>query len=80
MRGALVRIGAPQNVLDDMSYFLYKTASTKDSWGSRAGVPSMIYRFGDYEFDAQRCELRCAGQLDVHFVNPVPVGFGRDKA
>jgi DNA-binding response OmpR family regulator len=23
----------------------------------------MIYRFGDYEFDAQRCELRCAGQL-----------------
>src|SRR5262245_10650614 len=63
MRGALVRIGAPQNVLDDVPYFLYKTASTKDSRGSSAGVPSMIYRFGDYEFDAQRYELRCAGQL-----------------
>ena len=23
----------------------------------------MIYRFGNYELDAQRCELRCAGQL-----------------
>src|SRR5215467_1118559 len=23
----------------------------------------MPYRFGDYELDAQRCELRCAGQL-----------------
>jgi DNA-binding response OmpR family regulator len=22
----------------------------------------MIYRFGDYELDVQRCELRCAGQ------------------
>ena len=23
----------------------------------------MIYRFGNYELDAQRCEVRCAGQL-----------------
>src|SRR3954451_23532560 len=23
----------------------------------------MIYRFGNYELDVQRCELRCAGQL-----------------
>src|SRR5436305_1798205 len=23
----------------------------------------MIYRFSNYELDAQRCELRCAGQL-----------------
>ena len=23
----------------------------------------MLYRFGNYELDAQRCELRCAGQL-----------------
>src|SRR5262245_46394824 len=23
----------------------------------------MLYRFDDYELDAQRCELRCAGQL-----------------
>jgi DNA-binding response OmpR family regulator len=25
-------------------------------------MASMIYRFGNYELDAQRCELRCAGQ------------------
>src|SRR5215475_7670429 len=31
--------------------------------GTHAGTPSMIYRFGTYELDAQRGELRCAGRL-----------------
>src|SRR5215471_18415939 len=43
--------------------FCTKQLPRRTSGGSRSGVPSMIYRFGDYEFDAQRYELRCAGQL-----------------
>src|SRR5512134_1265245 len=39
-----------------------KSVLTKDLRGSSSGVPPMIYRFGDHELDAQRCELRCAGQ------------------
>jgi DNA-binding response OmpR family regulator len=30
--------------------------------GYRLGIQSMIYRFGSYELDTRRCELRCAAQ------------------
>jgi DNA-binding response OmpR family regulator len=31
--------------------------------GYSSEIQHMIYCFGNYELDAQRCELRCAGQL-----------------
>src|SRR5215813_8937195 len=40
-----------------------KSVLTREMLGYSSGMPHMIYRFGNYELEAQRCELRCAGQL-----------------
>ena len=34
----------------------------RERLGYSSGISHMIYHFGNYELDAQRCELRCAGQ------------------
>jgi DNA-binding response OmpR family regulator len=39
-----------------------KSVLTKEKRGELSGILAMIYRFSNYELDAQRCELRCAGQ------------------
>src|SRR5215510_12157456 len=40
-----------------------KSVLTREMLGYSSGMPHMIYHFGNYELEAQRCELRCAGQL-----------------
>jgi DNA-binding response OmpR family regulator len=40
-----------------------KSVLTRENRDESSRIQHMIYRFGNYELDAQRCELRCAGQL-----------------